>query len=892
MSGRAAALRVARRNAWRNRKRTIFLVAIIALPVALAVVVAGLFRADMSTPEEAAHSVMGDADIYVDVSGQPEVLAWLEAEVADISPEAESTLVRSVGVDAAMDASGFETVSDVDPSDPISGSMKAVTAGRTPSQAGEVALSPRLAERLDVAVGEQVDLALSDAGEQTFEVVGLIGSPRQYDEALVTVTPDTMDQVLGFAREGQTALLITDSDAETTAVALADRWHQEQNQFWPESAVLPKPAELETLPDEIYVYFTADEVAQLVDVARTDGPDAAQQEAYRLLDSTARPAVQIPYLNVDLRHGFVQGGSGLESPPVVATAISALLLLEVAFIAGAAFAAGTRRRLREIGLLGANGASDKHIRLTVIGEGLGVGGLGALAGIALGVTVLVAARPLIQRFVSRLLVGIGVTPLDLIGPAVMAVGAAALAAWIPSRTASRVPTTTALQGRMPAFPPRKWVVPVGFGLAGIGAALIVVSLASRSGLSTVMAIAGGAMAIGGTTLLAGPILAFVSKGADAVPATPRLVLRDSGRHRTRSAVAVAATLVILLIPVVSIAFQETAATQQQVHGLSGADRHLMLMGVAPEDGMVGGARDITPGDIQRVAELVPEQSVALFDVIDTPTLIGSEISISDGEVPAIPPDERESFGAVAVANPNLVTSLGHPDLAGGLAEHGMVVLGVDSTTIQVEVAGARQVVSQVPVPIIDYAMPRILVTEEVAADLEGDRRSQALFVLSRMMTATERETLFAGEFDILGGWSEFSVADLYPIMLGGTLLIVLIIIALMTAVSAAEVDHDLGVVVAVGAPGSIRRRFLGIMAGYQTLVAAVLTIPLGLGLLKVVGIAQGNYYAGPFGIIRSSFVEVPWPALLAIGIVLPIVVAALTALSVRSAPVTPPRRAT
>src|SRR5690606_9413291 len=129
-------------------------------------------------------------------------------------------------------------------------------------------------------------------------------------------------------------------------------------------------------------------------------------------------------------------------------------------------------------------------------------------------------------------------------------------------------------------------------------------------------------------------------------------------------------------------------------------------------------------------------------------------------------------------------------------------------------------------------------------------------------------------------------------MLGGTLLVVLIVIALMTAVSAAEVDHDLGVVVAVGAPGSIRRRFLGVMAGYQTLVAAALAIPLGLGLLKVVGIARGGYYAGPFGILPASFIEVPWPAVLAVGIALPIIVTTLAALAVRSAPVTPPRRPT
>ncbi|MGH8946486.1 MAG: FtsX-like permease family protein [Acidimicrobiia bacterium] len=893
MSGRAAALRVARRNAWRNRKRTVFLVSIIALPVALAVVVAGLFRADSSTPEEAARSSMGDADIYVDVSGQPAVLDWLEAELGDISPEAESTLVRSVEVDAAPDIGGIETLSDVDPSDPISGSMKAMTAGRMPGMASEVALSPRLAERLDVAVGGQVDLALSGVGVRTFELVGLIGSPRWYDESLVTVTTDTMDEVFGVAREGRVALLVTDPNAEATAVELAERWHQEQNQFWPKSAVLPKPGELEALPDEIYVYFTADEVAQLVEVAHTNGPDAAQQEAYRLLDSTARPAVEIPYLNVDLRHGFLQGGSGIESPPVVSTAVSALLLLEVAFIAGAAFAAGTRRRLREIGLLGANGASDKHIRLTVLGEGLGVGGLGALAGIALGVTVLVAARPLVQRFVSRLLVGVGVTPLDLLGPAVMAIGAAALAAWIPSRTASRVPTTTALQGRMPAFPPRRWVVPIGFGLAGIGAALMVVALASRSGLATAMAIAGAGMAIGGTALLAGPILAFFSKGADSVPATPRLVLRDSGRHRTRSAVAVAATLVILLIPVVSIAFQATETTRQRVNGLFDAERHLTLMGVAPEEGMVGGARNISQADIDRVAALVPEERVALFEIIaDIPLLIGSEVPIADGDVPGIAPGEGEGFGVVAVANAELIATLGHPDLAKGLAQDGMVVLGVESEPIQVEIGGERRTVSQVPMPVVGFAMPRTLVTEDVAAGLEGPRFPQALFVLSRPMTTTEREALFTGELDIVGGWSDFSVADLYPLMLGGTLLVVLIVIALVTAVSAAEVDQDLGIVVAVGAPGSIRRRFLGEMAGYQTLVAAVLAIPLGLGLLKVVGIAQDNYYSGPFGIIRTSFVEVPWPALLAIGIVLPILVAALTALSVRSAPVTPPRRPT
>jgi len=64
-----------------------------------------------------------------------------------------------------------------------------------------------------------------------------------------------------------------------------------------------------------------------------------------------------------------------------------------------------------------------------------------------------------------------------------------------------------------------------------------------------------------------------------------------------------------------------AAVRDRVHGESDAERHLTLMGVAPEEGMVGGGRDITPADVERVAALVPEKAVARFDIIaDVPLL--------------------------------------------------------------------------------------------------------------------------------------------------------------------------------------------------------------------------------------------------------------------------------
>ena len=891
MTGRLAALRVARRNTGRNRRRSGFLVALIAVPVMVAVVAAGMFRAGEFTVEESMKSIFGSGDIWVGSSDDPRVLTWLESTLAEVSPSATSTVLRSVHTDLVPEAAGAETISDVDPGGPITGPMRAVAAGRAPESEDEIALSPRLADRLGVGSGDFVEVELPGAGLRSMQVVGLVGSPDVYDESLVTVTSEVMDTVYPVAGDEGVSVVIADEDPVATAETLAERWDRQRHEFWPDSAVRPKPFELSSVPDEFYVYFGRDEVEHLIQIARAEGDDAARSEAYRMIDATSRPEITVPFLNVETRAALSgqQANSVVESAPSISTGVSAVLLLEVAFVAGAAFAAGTRRRLREIGLLGANGASHKHIRLAVLGEGLTVGALGAAAGIAAGIVVLVAGRPLIQPFVTKLLVGIGVSPIDLVGPAAMAVGAAAVAAWVPARTASRVPTTTALQGRMPAFPPRRWVVPVGLGLAGLGAVLLVVALASRSGLANVIVGVGGVMAVGGAALLAGPLLALLARAADRVSGTSRLVLRDSGRHRTRSVVAVAATLVILLIPVVSIAFEATSETQQRVHGLPTPENHMLLIGAGPGEGMFGGGAELIQADIDRAAAILPEDASARFEVIDVPALIGWELPISEGGIPGV---STELGGAgVAVATPELVEALDHPELADALAEDGLAVLGVEDGAIDVELAGQRHTVSEFPVPTLSFAMPQVLASEQVAADLEGDRRTRALFVLSRPLTDSEQAAIY-NDYDVIGGFRDFSLADVYPLMLVGTLLVVLIVIALVTAVSASEVDHDLGVVVAVGAPGSIRRRFLGLLAGYQTLVAALLAIPLGLGLMKVVGLADDGYWAGPFGVVPSSYVEVPWPALLAVGVILPLVVAALTAVSVRSAPVTPPRRPT
>jgi hypothetical protein len=160
------------------------------------------------------------------------------------------------------------------------------------------------------------------------------------------------------------------------------------------------------------------------------------------------------------------------------------------------------------------------------------------------------------------------------------------------------------------------------------------------------------------------------------------------------------------------------------------------------------------------------------------------------------------------------------------------------------------------------------------------------------MTEEESRQLYTGDLETMGGYPGLSTAQVYALAFGATLVAVLVVVALVTAVSAAETDEEIRTIVAVGAPGSIRRRFLGLLTGYQTAVAVALAVPLGVLLIWVFSSSEEYFYSGPFGQVSSSALVVPLGLLLVLAVSLPLVIGILTTLSVRSAPVTPPRRPT
>lgn len=900
MSGRRAAFKVARKNAMRNRKRTIFLVLLVAVPVAFGVVVAGIFRASSLTQEEQAQTYFGAAEARIDLyTPDPDVVSWIHTSLADISPDTNVTEFHQVGM--RVPGAGYAQVSDFDLHDPSIGGLMVLLDGRAPETTAEVAISPTLADELEVGVGDDVEFENLPLGR--LEVVGFVSQPFYNKSSDVVVGPGGLASMVDDpVYTAATIVMLSGAEAENASRQLVDLWYQEGQQlFWPKPAVDPLPPELQFLSEDPYTYLLLTE-AEIGDLAEIAGESAAPDEAIQNVYDTANQMIygsgvyrQLPDIQAQTRTEWLSWQSFETTPGVVSTGAAALLLVEVAFVTGAAFAAGTRRRLREIGLMGANGASEKHVKASVLGEGFAIGSVGALTGVVLGIGVLVLGRPLLQRYVSRVIVGLGIGLLDVIGPVVVALISVLLAVAIPARTASRVPTTTALQGRMPAMSPRKWVVPVGIGASAAGFLLVSVSLASVSNYSGLLVGVGAVMVVGGVAMLASPILALLTRMSDHVPATSRLVLRDSGRNRTRSAVAVAAIMVILLAPITAMTTAATTTEKNLVFGLPSPADHLVVTG-SYANVYYGNAAPITEADVAALAAAIPEKQVAVFDTLDLRVLTNENLKVLEAAGPDGGFASIANFldgNAVAVGSDDLLLALNDAGVTSSIEHDEIVVLGVENKKTRVSINEVEYPAHEYPVPVVQWAMPRILIPDSMVADFpDAESKPVALFILERTPTDEEWQQTYDLGLETNGGHGSTSESTIYLIAGGLTLLVVLIVIALVTAVSAAEVDQELRTIVAVGAPGSIRRRFLGLLTGYQTLVAMALAVPLGLGLVWVFSSTQQYFWDGPFGRVQASLVAIPWAWIIPFAVILPVLIGVLTLVSVRSAPVTPPRRAT
>jgi putative ABC transport system permease protein len=268
----------------------------------------------------------------------------------------------------------------------------------------------------------------------------------------------------------------------------------------------------------------------------------------------------------------------------VAALVGGLALLEVILLAGSAFAVAARRRRRDLALVAAAGGTPAQLRRIVLADGVVLGTVAAVSGVALGIAAAAASRPLLERLSSLRTGAFRVYPEALAALAALAVTTGVLAALVPAWTAARQDVIAALAGRRGITRSRRrWVV-LGAVLVAAGA-LVAATGAQRADATIIVA---GLVVIELGLVLSTPALVgLMARMGRLLPLASRIALRDTARNRTAAAPAISAVMAAvagsLAIGVVLLGVSERARDSYRVLGRPG-DVFLLSFGrtVPPE----------------------------------------------------------------------------------------------------------------------------------------------------------------------------------------------------------------------------------------------------------------------------------------------------------------------
>ncbi|MFD7987528.1 FtsX-like permease family protein [Kitasatospora indigofera] len=530
------ALRIARRDALRAKGRSALVVAMVALPV-LGVAGADIvFRSTELDPGERVVRTMGQADAEIRLSGAgrtvlqepdpregstsdgPEQGKPLTAQQKRSQETPPATLVRELlpagstlvpltdgPYISTSSADGLLLVqtSEADLADPVWRGRITVLEGRVPAASHEIAVTRDFLDRAHLRIGDRT-------------------SPRGLEQTPYTITaavefPDELNSATLIGRPGELVapLSVLPGARQSGRTAPA-----EQEQHWlvklPQGAVLDWPKVMEL---------------------NTYGFTAASRSV--LLDPPARSEVPY-YVQMDQQGG---GGEYFDRTAVVIMAtVAGMALLEIVLLAGPAFAVGARRSRRQLGLLAAGGGERAHIRSVVLGGGVVLGIAGAAAGLVVAVGLVAVLRPWAEQYAGRRFGHFDVQPLDLL--AVMGIGLVTglLAAVVPAVQASRQDVVSALTGRGSVKPPSKRLAALGLLMLAGGAALALLGSTAGIGSRSLAVLGGSMIAELGMVALAPMLVGLFGRIGGRLPLGPRLALRDSVRHRGRTAPAVAAVM--------------------------------------------------------------------------------------------------------------------------------------------------------------------------------------------------------------------------------------------------------------------------------------------------------------------------------------------------------------
>jgi putative ABC transport system permease protein len=317
--------------------------------------------------------------------------------------------------------------------------------------------------------------------------------------------------------------------------------------------------------------------------------------------------------------------------------VATVALVLVALLAAAGFVVVAQRRLRQLGMLAAIGATERHLRLTMVANGAVVGAVAALAGAGLALLGWIAVEPRLETALGYRIDRFNVPWWLITTGMLLALLTATGAAWWPARAVARTSILGALSGR-PARPR-----PVHRSAALAGALIVagVVCLAVAGDIAdddtvhwnNVVLVVAGTLATVIGVLLASPLaIRALAACAAPLPVAGRLALRDLARFQARSGAALAAISLVLGIPVAMVV-AATAAEHTADEG-NLADNQLLI-----RDADLDGPMLPEAAELDRMQTQVDRIGASL----DDPTVVPIDVAID----PDVEPDPE--FGRMPVS---------------------------------------------------------------------------------------------------------------------------------------------------------------------------------------------------------------------------------------------------
>jgi putative ABC transport system permease protein len=563
--------------------------------------------------------------------------------------------------------------------------------------------------------------------------------------------------------------------------------------------------------------------------------------------------------------GLAVGSRSANQDVVAAVGVlvfSTVGLLLIALIATASFVVIAHRRMRQLGMLAAIGATEKQLRLVTLANGTVIGGIAAVLGAAIGVAGWVGVAPAVENAVGYRVDQLDV-PLWLVAVGMLlAVVAGTAAAWWPARNVARVPAVRALSGRPPEPKPARRAAALAAVLAVVGVACLALGgdVVDETAVDWVSAglIVAGIVAVALSMMLACPLaIRVLGISAGRLPVAVRLATGDLARYRARSGAALAAISLAVGIAVTVIA--STAAAQADADE-GNLGEYQVLIRAADLDGPFIPEADAFDGlqaGVDRVATAFSGAQVTRLDVAIDPA---SEPDPSFSGREAIVLGERSGDGwndisLLYVATPQLLAYYGY-DLDAVAPSTVVITREAGQFAILGEVGATRsqsETLSGIEAIRPGYeSLPGTFATTQVISERGWVTAPSGRWLVNTQEVPTTEQLTAARELAAGAGLTievrdrQGGLGALRTAATAAGVLVALGIVAMAVGLVRSEAGRDLRILTATGATRRTRRTLTAATAG-------------GLAALGVILGAAGAYLGLTAGFARDLGALSPVP---------------------------------